>query len=128
MEKMHGSNFKLVYTDWFIQNGERKPFGNGIHPVIREFAQHIYKNNLNIDYYKILQYGEGEKGIKFDHSELINYFARNFAKNIISTNQIQDDGFIYIYPLEIKDTLGAYSKRDEQRQIRKTPAVTLVAA
>ena len=84
MEKMHGSNFKLVYTDWFIQNGERKPFGNGIHPVIREFAQHIYKNNLNIDYYKILQYGEGEKGIKFDHSELINYFARNFAKNIIS--------------------------------------------
>jgi len=28
----------------------------------------------------------------------------------------------------IKDTLGAYSKRDEQRQIRKTPAVTLVAA
>ena len=54
MEEMHGSNFKLVYTDWFIQNGERKPFGNGIHPVIREFAQHIYKNNLNTIHYNKL--------------------------------------------------------------------------
>ena len=112
MEEMHGSNFKLVYTDWFIEHNERKPFGNGIHPIIREFAQDIYKNNLNIDYYKILQYGEGEKGIKFDHSELINYFARNFPKNIISTNQIQDDDSIYIYPLEIKDTLGALNNHN----------------
>ena len=105
MEKMHGSKFKFIYTDWFIQNGERKPFGNAIHPIIREFIQHIHKNNLNIDYYKILQYGEREKGIKFDHSELINYLYRNFPKNIISSNQIQDDDFTYIYPLEIKDTL-----------------------
>jgi len=112
MEKMHGSNFKLVYTDWFIQNGERKPFGNAIHPIIREFIQYIYKNNLNIDPYRILQYGEGEKGIKFDHSELLNYFNRNFAKNIISVNQIQDDNFIYIYPLEIKDTLGALNNEN----------------
>jgi hypothetical protein len=41
-------NFKLVYTDWFIEHNERKPFGNGIHPIIRGFAQDIYKNNLNI--------------------------------------------------------------------------------
>ena len=41
MENMHGSKFKFIYTDWFIQNGEKKPFGNGIHPVIREFNQHI---------------------------------------------------------------------------------------
>ena len=107
MEEMFGTKFKIVYTDWFIRDGERRPFGNGIHPAIREFAQYIYKNNLNIDYYKILQYGEGEKGIKFDHSELINYFNRNFPQNVISLNQIKDDDFIYIYPLEIKDTLNA---------------------
>jgi hypothetical protein len=112
MEKMHGSNFKLVYTDWFIQNGERRPFGNAIHPVIREFIQHIYKNNLNIDPYRILQYGDGEKGIKFDHSELINYFNRNFPKNVISSNQILDDGFTYIYPLEIKDTLAGLNNQN----------------
>jgi hypothetical protein len=112
MENIHGSKFKLVYTDWFIENGNRRPFGNGIHPVIREFAQYIYKNNLNIDYYKILQYGEGEKGIKFDHSELINYFNRNFPNNVISSNQITDDDFIYIYPLEIKDTMGALNNHN----------------
>ena len=48
MNAIHGSHFKIVYTDWYIQSGERKPFGNGIHPVIREFIQHILKNNLNI--------------------------------------------------------------------------------
>lgn len=109
---MHGSKFKIIYTDWFIQNGERRPFGNGIHPVIREFMQHVYKNNINIDPYRILQYGEGEKGIKFDHSELINYFNRNFPKNIISSNQILDDDFTYIYPLEIKDTLSALNNEN----------------
>jgi hypothetical protein len=112
MKNIHGSKFKLIYTDWFIQDGERRPFGNGIHPIIREFIQHIYKNNLNIDPYRILQYGGDEKGIKFDHSELINYFNRNFPKNIISLNQINDDDFIYIYPLEIKDTLSALNNHN----------------
>ena len=91
MEIIHGSKFKLIYTDWYIHYGERRPFGNAIHPVIREFIQYVYKNKLNIDPYRILQYGDGEKGIKFDHSELINYFNRNFPKNIISSNQILDD-------------------------------------
>ena len=109
---MHGSKFKFIYTDWFIKDGQRQPFGNGIHPVIREFIQHIYKNNLNIDYYKILQYDNEEKGIKFDHSELINYLYRNFPKNIISSNQIQDDDFIYIYPLEVRDTLNALNNHN----------------
>ena len=112
MEEMFGSNFKIIYTDWFIRNGERQPFGNAIHPVIREFIQHIYKNNLNIDHYKVLQYSGDEKGIKFDHSELINYFNRNFPQNIISLNQIQDDDFIYIYPLEVKDTLGSINNHN----------------
>ena len=107
MEKMHGSNFKLVYTDWLITHGERRPFGNGIHPVITEFIQYVHKNNLNIDYYKMLQYGPGEKGIKFDHSEILNYFNRNFSNNVVSLNQIKDDDFTYIYPLEVKDTLSA---------------------
>ena len=112
MENMHGSKFKFIYTDWFIKNGERQPFGNGIHPIIREFIQDIHKNNLNIDYYKILQYDSKEKGIKFDHSELINYLYRNFAKNVIASNQINDDDFIYIYPLEIKDTIGALNNQN----------------
>ena len=109
---MHGSKFKFIYTDWFIQYGEKKPFGNGIHPTIREFIQHIYKNNLNIDPYKILQYDSKEKGIKFDHSELINYLYRNFPKNIVSPNQIQDDDFTYIYPLEVKDTLSGLNNQN----------------
>ena len=112
MEIVNGANFKIIYTDWYIHHGERRPFGNAIHPVIREFIQHVYKNNINIDPYGILQYGPGEKGIKFDHSELINYFNRNFPKNIISSNQILDDDFTYIYPLEIKDTLGALNNHN----------------
>jgi hypothetical protein len=112
MENMHGSKFKVIYTDWYIHHGERRSFGNAIHPVIREFVQHVYKNNLNIDPYRILQYGDGEKGIKFDHSELINYFNRNYPKNVISSNQILDDDFTYIYPLEIKDTLAALNNQN----------------
>ena len=107
MSAIHGSNFKLVYTDWYIHHGQLKPFGNGIHPIIREFIEYIIKNNLNLDWYQVLQYSENEKGIKFDHSELINYFQRNFPKNIISLNKIEDDKSIYIYPLEIKATLNA---------------------
>jgi len=111
---MHGSNIKLIYTDWYIQNQERKPFGNGIHPAIKEFIQYIFKNNLKIDYYKILQYdNDNQKGIKFDHSELINYFYRNFEKNIISINEIKDDDAIYIYPLEVKDTLSALNNLNQ---------------
>ncbi len=110
---MWGKNFKIVYTDWLISDGERRPFGNGIHPVIREFIQHVHKNKLNIDYYKIFQYEQKEKGIPFDHSELLNYFNRNFPKNVVSLNQIEDDEFTYIYPLEIKDTLSALNKENK---------------
>ncbi len=106
MEHMHGSKFKLVYTDWYIQSGERKPFGNGIHPAIRQFIQYVHRNNLNIDYYRMLQYEQEQKGIPFDHSELLNYFARNFENNIINITQIEDDEYTYIYPLEIKATLS----------------------
>ena len=84
-----------------------KPFGNGIHPLIKEFIQDVYKRNLNIDFYDLLQYQQEEKAFKFDHSELINYFERNFPKNIIPLNQIKNDKSIYIYPLEIKATLNA---------------------
>jgi hypothetical protein len=107
MGAMHGSSFKLVYTDWYIHHGQLKPFGNGIHPLIREFIQDTIKRNLNIDWYELLQYKYEEKAFKFDHSELINYFERNFPKNIVNLNQIKDDNFIYIYPLEIKATLNA---------------------
>jgi hypothetical protein len=107
MGAIHGSNFKLVYTDWYIQSGQLKPFGNGIHPAIKEFIQDVYKRNLNIDFYDLLQYQQEEKAFKFDHSELINYFERNFPKNIVSLNQIKDDDYMYIYPLEIKATLNA---------------------
>jgi hypothetical protein len=113
MEILNGSHFKLIYTDWYIQSGQRKPFGNGIHPAIKEFIQHIIKNNLNIDYYRILQYEQEDKAIKFDHSELINYYGRNFPKNIISQNQIQDDDFTYIYPLEVKATLSALNDENK---------------
>jgi hypothetical protein len=106
MSAIHGKKFKLVYTDWYIQHGEKKPFGNGMHPLVREFIQDCIKKNLDIDYYKILQYESEHKAIKFGHSELINYFQRNFKENIISINQIQNDDFIYIYPLEIKTTLA----------------------
>ena len=106
MNEMYGSHFKLVYTDWYIEDGQRKPFGNGIHPIVREFIQDCIKRKLDIDYYKILQYETEYKAIKFDHSELINFFVRNFENNIISLNQIQNDDFIYIYPLEIKTTLA----------------------
>jgi hypothetical protein len=107
MNAIHGGDFKLIYTDWFIAYGELKPFGNGIHPVIREYIQNVYKTNQNIDFYDVLQYKHEEKAFKFDHSELFNYFARNYPKNIISLNDVKDDESIYIYPLEIKATLGA---------------------
>lgn len=110
---MENYKFKLVYSDYYIQHSEKKYFGNGIHPIIKDFIKYVHKNNLNIDYYNKLQYEHNQqKAIKFDHSELYNFFGRNYPKNIISINQIQDDESIYIYPLEIKDTLAALSKEN----------------
>ena len=106
MDLINSAKFKIIYTDWYISYNERRPFGNGIHPAVREFIKYNYKHNLKLDYYKILQYGSEQKIMPFDHSQLERYFKWNFPKNIISTNQILDDDFIYIYPLEIKDTLS----------------------
>jgi hypothetical protein len=110
MEIMHGLNFKLVYTDWYIQHGQRKPFGNGMHIAIRDYLSDCIKKDLRFDWHAELQKDAEEKVIKFDHSELVNYFSRNFSKNIISSNQIIDDNFIYIYPIEIRETLNALNK------------------
>jgi hypothetical protein len=107
MGAIHGHNFKLIYTDWFTAHKQLRPFGNGIHPLIREVIVDSFQKNLNIDWYDILQYQHKEKAFKFDHSELFNYFARNYPNNIISLDDIKDDKIIYIYPLEIKATLGA---------------------
>ena len=106
MEAVNGSYFKLIYTDWYIEGGERKPHGNGTHPAICEFIQDTIRRDLKIDWFEALQNNAEEKVIKFGHSELINYFGRNFKTNIISSNQILDDEFTYIYPIEIKATLS----------------------
>ena len=91
----NGLNFKLVYTDWYIQHGQKKPFGNGMHVAIREYLSDCIKRDLRFDWHAELQKDAEEKVIKFDHSELVNYFSRNFSKNIISLNQIMDDNFIF---------------------------------
>jgi len=106
MEAVNGSYFKLIYTDWYIEGGERKPHGNGTHPAICDFIQDTIRRDLKIDWFEALQNNAEEKVIKFGHSELINYFGRNFKTNIISSNQILDDEFTYIYPIEIKATLS----------------------
>lgn len=99
--------FKLVYCDWYVEHGEKRLFGNGIPKKIREYIQYIIDNNLNIDYTKILQYDQ-QKAIKFDHSELMNFFARKHINNIVLLEHVQnDDDIIYLFPLEIKDTLRA---------------------
>jgi hypothetical protein len=36
----------------------------------------------------------------------------NFPKNVISLNEIKDDDFTYIYPLEVKDTLNALNNEN----------------
>ncbi len=110
MEAVNGSYFKVIYTDWYIEGGERKPHGNGTHPAICDFIQDAIKRNLKMDWADVLQKNAEEKVIKFGHSELINYFGRNFSKNIISSNQIMDDDSIYIYPIEIKATLSGLNE------------------
>jgi len=107
MEPESGLCFKLVYSDWYIKSSEKRPFGNMMPSKIREFIQESIRRDLNIDCENELQKGQEEKPIKFDHSELLNYFNRNFPKNIVSCNQIMDDDFIYIYPIEIKTNLSA---------------------
>ena len=48
-----------------------------------------------------------ERIFKFDHSEFIRFFQRNYPQNIVSENQILDDDFIYLFPIEIRSTLGS---------------------
>lgn len=116
MKTTNGKHFKLVYSDWQIINGEVKPFGNGIPPVIIDFIKKIHQNNLlGIDYNQMLQHEQKRKAIKFDHSEIINYFIRHYSNQIVSSKDVQDDEFTYIYPLEIKDTLEALSNENTFR-------------
>lgn len=112
MNTKHGSHFKLVYSDWYDVDGNRIPIGNGMPPVIVEFIRRLQENNTNVDYSEILQHEQKRKPIKFDHTELKNYFSRCYPNNIVSSNDIKDDNFIYIYPLEIKDTLEALSNEN----------------
>jgi hypothetical protein len=114
MEVVNGSYFKLVYSDWYIKGGDRMPFGNMIHPKIRELAQDFFKKDLKLDWRELLEKeNQDNKPIKFDHSELLNYFDRNFPKNIVSLNQILDDDSIYIYPVEIRTTLSPLNDINE---------------
>lgn len=109
---MDNLKFKLVYSDWYSSNGKMFPFGNCIHPVIRDYINYVNLHNINIDYYDMLQYQQ-EKAIKFDHSELNTFFNRVFPNNIISIEQISDDDYTYIFPLEIKDTLNALNNQNK---------------
>lgn len=104
-------NFKLVYSDWYFEYNQKKPYGNCIHPEIISYIENIRNNKLNIDYYKILQYDQ-QKAIKFDHSEILNFYYRNYPNYVVNIEEINDDNFIYIFPLEIKDTLSALSQKN----------------
>ena len=122
MDFICNEHIKVTYTDWFVQDGMKKPFGNGIHPVIREFIQHIYKNNLNID-------NEDSK-IKTLNNYLLNHYETNNNKL-----PVIDDTFINCCMKilcnekasgrppkkeikELKDKLTAFYKTDFQPLIQ----------
>jgi len=115
MKTINGKHFKLVYSDWYTVGTQIKPFGNGIPPIIIEFIKKIRQNNPGIDYNEMLQHEQKSKAIKFDHSEIINYFFRHYSNQIVSSKDVLDDDFIYIYPLEIKDRLEALSEENTFR-------------
>jgi hypothetical protein len=106
---------KLVYSNWYYYNGDSHPIPNGVHPVLIKHIQEsasIHKNFEEIQ--KDIQSENNKKVFVYDHNNFIGYHRKYFENStIINPEDIIEDNTIYLYPIEIRDTIDSmYSTRD----------------
>lgn len=120
MAQENGSRFKLVYSHWFYKDGIRYPLSNGLHPaVIQRLQTYINEKNPNVDTidqkFRIEEidnlYRDIDSGVLYRHSELFFHFIKTFTiDNIVSEDDVIDDGSIYLFPIELESNKFRFLK------------------
>jgi hypothetical protein len=106
---------KLVYSHWHQFNNVDYPIPNGVHPVLVKHIQEVSHLHENIEEVKQdIQAENTRKVFVYDHNNFIGYHRKYFDNStVIKTKDIIDDDTIYLYPIELRDSIDSlYSARD----------------
>ncbi len=106
---MATSKYKLVYPTWVNTAQGALPIANGNHLSVCEWI----KNTVNTSTHPYSVYDRiseldsifqvQDSGVVYRHSNLYYFFKQNYgAENIISADQIVDDGSVYFLPYEVE--------------------------
>jgi hypothetical protein len=108
MAQANGSRFKLVYSHWYTQQGNKFPIANGQPLETVEYIQNYVPDDMEffidsflrpIDLAPTFQHGDSK--YLFRHTLFLQYFLKRFSfDDIVHTSEVVDDGTIYLYPIE----------------------------
>ena len=104
-----GSILKFVFSSWAERSGKRCPISNGMHPEINNHIKEIVHQITSYDPFAYSLrvpeldslYQIPDSGIFFRHSNLLHFFIKNYGEeNVVTEDEVVDDGSIYFYPIE----------------------------
>lgn len=98
------SILKVVYDNWIPDTRVFLP--NGIHPEITKESIKMMLENPTLSIHQIqdmIRSNTEGNPFRYDHSNFIGYYMKRFEKsNIVSPDDVTDDGSIYLLPIEIR--------------------------
>lgn len=98
------SILKLVYDNWIPDTNIFLP--NGVHSVItNDLRDMMIENPMTSmgEIQNIIRNTTEGNPFRYDHSNFIGYFLKKYEKSqLVSTEDVIDDGNIYVLPLEIR--------------------------
>jgi len=107
MDQASGSRFKLVYSHWYYRDTRSVPIPNGLLSVTVDYIKSLEDENLIKTHVRIpsldSKFQTSEIGYFYRHSNFIWHFCRTQTeKNLITEDQIIDDGSKYYFPIEVE--------------------------
>ena len=108
MAQANGSRFKLVYSNWYTQQGVRFPIANGQPPTTVKYIQDHIPEEMKSFLGSFLRdiildrgFQQGNSKYLFRHTIFLQYFLKDFTlDDVVSVSEVVDDGCTYIYPIE----------------------------
>lgn len=97
-------DIKLVYSGVYH---DKEFLLNGLLPVVNDYILNSLKENELIDHYSIIEELRGQNesmswAAHVTHKNFYDYYKMFYGnKNLITINDIVNDGAVYIYPIEI---------------------------
>lgn len=103
---------KLVYSGSFVNYSGQEFLLNGLLPIVNDYMLSFLKENKSANYYSTIQELRNQNDstswlAHVAHRNFYDYYIMAHGyENIITVNDIVDDGAIYIYPVEICHVLN----------------------